>query len=531
MARLSTRGRAVVAISSLLIIALVAAGVVVVVSIGRAVGDLVGAVEDVVATAPTTPGSTPSQEPSPSSPVPSATPRSPVEDPGTAVEDPASIPGKYRAALSEPRKDSAYPEVGDPGVDALHYGLDLTWDRDAEVLSGRARVTFRATADASSVTLDLGEPLRVRSARLDGATVRTDHDGTHLVVHAPVKDDAVHTLVVDYRGTPQPVAAPSTRSDMTGGLGWTVDPRGQVWTMQEPYGAHTWYPVNDHPSDKAFYDITVRAPRGWVGIANGALRSRKDTADATVTRWSLASPASSYLTTIAIGDYRQFTAKAAGGRVVSLWAAPGSTRAANDVRVAADALDWLESRLGEYPFETLGFVVVDSDSAMETQTMITMGDTEYALEPATFVHELAHQWYGDLVTPTDWRDVWMNEGMATYLQVVWESQHGGYPLEAHLALWRMEDGSLRADAGPPAAFDPEDFGVNNVYTSPALMWHDLRGRLGDDAFWRIVRDWPRVHDLGHATRTEYLAWVEKRADVGDLDPFFDAWLLGETTPH
>ena len=97
---------------------------------------------------------------------------------------------------------------------------------------------------------------------------------------------------------------------------------------------------------------------------------------------------------------------------------------------APAGLDWLEERLGPYPFDSLGFLLVDSSSGMETQTMITLGATDYTTSPAVLVHEIAHQWYGDQVTPDDWRDVWMNEGMAMYLQGCWQAEADGRSVDA-----------------------------------------------------------------------------------------------------
>ena len=110
---------------------------------------------------------------------------------------------------------------------------------------------------------------------LDGEEVDAQHNGKDLVVNAPVKADQKYALVVTYSGTPEPAQAPTTRTDFTT-TGWTVDDDGEVWTMQEPYGAYTWYPVNDQPSDKAFYDFTITAPGDWVGVANGQLQSPGD---------------------------------------------------------------------------------------------------------------------------------------------------------------------------------------------------------------------------------------------------------------
>jgi aminopeptidase N len=200
------------------------------------------------------------------------------------------------------------------------------------------------------------------------------------------------------------------------------------------------------------------------------------------------------------------------------------------MRAAPAGMDWLEDKLGPFPFDTLGFLVVDSKSGMETQTMITLGDTQYATSPEVLVHEMAHHWYGDEVTPVDWRDVWMNEGMATYLQGVWQSEDEGTPLEERVDHWATFDTQLREDAGPPGNYHPDSFGAGNVYYIPAVMWDELRKKLGDDTFWRLVRAWPAAHEGGNADYQEITSWWSEQSGE-DLQNFFNAWLLGPETPQ
>jgi aminopeptidase N len=192
-------------------------------------------------------------------------------------------------------------------------------------------------------------------------------------------------------------------------------------------------------------------------------------------------------------------------------------------------IGWIEKKLGPFPFSSLGFIVVDSNSGMETQTMITLGDTDYTLSPSVVLHEMVHQWYGDQVTPRDWRDVWMNEGMAMYLQLAWEAQRYGPPLARTLSQVAAQAGEMRASAGPPANYDPATFGEGNIYYLPALMWDQLRRRIGDKKFWSLVRAWPRSHDNTNASYDDITAWWSDNTGL-KLRPFFDQWLLGRTSP-
>ena len=317
---------------------------------------------------------------------------------------------------------------------------------------------------------------------LDGADVPFEHTGKDLVVNAPVVQGRALRARGRYSGTPEPTPAPTTRSDFNT-TGWTITPDGEAWTMQEPYGAFTWYPVNDQPSDKALYDITRHRP-----VALGRCRERRADRPERARRAdhdlvAPVVPASSYLVTVAIGDYTRTTNTSKSGVEISYWVPTDRPGLADGLTYAATGLDWLEARLGPYPFDSLGFLLVDSQSGMETQTMITLGATDYATSPAVLVHEMAHQWYGDEVTPDDWRDVWMNEGMAMYLQGIWQAEQDGRSVDEVMDDYASFEAAMRAESGPPADYDPTQFGEGNIYYGPALMWHELRKQIGDDAFF------------------------------------------------
>jgi aminopeptidase N len=450
-----------------------------------------------------------------------------------ATPSPAPAPAPaYGAARSTPREDPYYPAQGDPSVDALHYGLALRWAPRTRTLAGSARITFRSPVAQSRVRLDLGRPLRVRRVALDGRRVRFAHPGKDLVVATgALAAGSRHRLDVSYRGHPRSVAAPTHRGDIPH-LGWTTTRRGEVWTMQEPFGAYTWYPVNDQPADKAFYDVRISVPRGMVGISGGRLVSRRTSAGRTVTRWHLASPASSYLTTIAIGDYVRHTDRGPHRLPISYWLPRRNQKALPELRRTPAMIRWLESKLGRYPFDRIGAVVVPSDSAMETQTLVTMGG-RLMFDRRTFradlLHEYAHQWYGDTVTPDNWTDLWLNESFAMYTQIRWEVARG----YATMAQWRRllteEDQRLRASDGPPGAYHRREFGELCVYYCGALMLDRLRAQLGDQLFGAVWRGWPQQHRFASVDRADYLAWLTARTGR-DLGPFVSRWLTSPTTP-
>jgi aminopeptidase N len=438
-----------------------------------------------------------------------------------------------RGAESEPVDDPYYPQHGEPYLDTLHYDLDLDWDPAAELLVGEAEITFRVTEPREEIQLDFGKPLRITDATLDGAQVETTEDGADLVVTTPgLTADAYHTLNLSYRGSPEPVRAAGSRTDLLS-VGWTTESDGSVWTLQEPWGAYTWYPVNDHPSDKAFYTATISAGDGMIGVFNGEQLDETTDGDVTTTVWHVGAPAASYLITIAIGHYEEHTDEGPDDLPITYWIPEDDTEALDWLEESPDMLAWLEDTLGPFPFSRIGAVVVPSDSAMETQTLVTMGEGVFRADEVTLrgalLHEYAHQWYGDVVTPDNWPDLWLNEGFAMYLQLLWSDSVGLLDYDATIANWESLDRQMRSQYGPPGAYYEDEFASSNVYYSGAVMLHRIREQIGDEAFFDALREWPTVHEYGNANRDDYITWLSDETGT-DLGPFINEWLTSPTTP-
>jgi aminopeptidase N len=195
---------------------------------------------------------------------------------------------------------------------------------------------------------------------------------------------------------------------------------GGVMVAGEPRGASGWYPVNEHPSDKATYRYCVTVDEGYVVGANGT-QERLTAQDGRVTYcWSSQDPISSYLTTIAIGDFNIVTDKSRNGIPIrNYFTVNAPDDILSDFELQADMIDFFETVFGPYPFEAYGSVVhnLELGFALETQTLSTFG-IAFANE-SIIAHELAHQWFGNAVSPAIWQHIWLNEGFATYAELLW----------------------------------------------------------------------------------------------------------------
>jgi aminopeptidase N len=439
-------------------------------------------------------------------------------------------PRRLRAARSQPAEDPYYPQKSNPEFDALHYLLRLDWNGSG--LRGYASVTFRAATRTRKVRLDLSPALEVAEVQLDGRKIGHRHIRDALLLRTGrLAKSSTHHLKIAYAGTPHSVPAPTARVDMTAGLGWNVDSTGSVYTLQEPYGAFTWYPVNDHPSDKAFYDAVITTHGKDVAVFNGDLLSRTHRGNATTSRWHLGAPAASYLVTLAIGPYSRSIVRTRSGMAISYWVQRRDRAVLTKVEnQGTRAFDWLRAHAGPYPFSSLGVVVVHADSAMETQTLITFGRAELRRSDAVLEHEMAHQWFGDSLTPRTWPDLWLNEGWAMYMQQWFERDTGRPPYGGGLHQWRRYDQQSRDTSGPPASYDPRHFGDLNVYLGPAMMLDAIRQHIGDAEFRRLVKAWPAQHKHSSVDREIFTRWL--RSDTGrDLRSLLHRWLDSTRTPR
>ena len=195
---------------------------------------------------------------------------------------------------------------------------------------------------------------------------------------------------------------------------------------------------------------------------------------------------------------------------ITYWARPQDKPELKDLRRTPADLRWLEARLGRYPFAELGVVVSPTDTAEETQTMVTMGaDVLLFDDSGALTHELAHQWYGDEVTPDNWPDLWMNESFAYYLQLRWEAARGIESMAASRRYLDSHDQGFRRHDGPPGRYFKNDFASSSVYDCGALMLDRLHAMLPAPVFARVLREWPRLHRWGSVNRSLWVGYLDR----------------------
>ncbi|AQZ66259.1 putative metallopeptidase [[Actinomadura] parvosata subsp. kistnae] len=437
-----------------------------------------------------------------------------------ATASPAGTPGAPSAG------DPYFPGQGNGGYDTRHYDLTLDYDPASGRLSGRAAISAQATQALSRFNLDLADTLTVRSVTVDGRPASFTQSGSELVV-TPARtlhDRRGFSVVVRYDGTPAHVLDPDGSMD-----GWIKTGDG-VYNANEPQGALTWYPGNHHMTDKATYRFTVTVPADRVAVANGDLVRRTSKGGRATYEWNAREPMASYLATVSIGTFDLTDRRVGRYRVTTAVDPQARGDATGFAERHPPVLDYFGELFGRYPYSSTGGIVDNAPEvgyALETQTRPL-----YPRVPSEslLAHELAHQWFGDSVTPTLWRDIWLNEGFATYAEWLWADKLGTRTVQAAFdeAYARPADDEFwqtpTADPG-----GPENLFHDPVYDRGAMTLHALRGATGDAAFFAILRAWAREHRYGNADTAAFISLAE-RVSGKDLGALFDAWLFKPGKP-
>ncbi|MFE3169879.1 M1 family metallopeptidase [Streptomyces sp. NPDC059224] len=436
---------------------------------------------------------------------------------------PAPTPGA--AGIGDPY----FPELGNGGFDARHYDLDVAYNPDTDRLDGRTTLTARATQKLSSFDLDL-QKLEVTRVEVDGRRAQFTRTGDEITItpRNPLAKRHEFTVSVAYGGIPEALNGPIVfGSD----YGWMKTTDG-VFVACEPNAASTWFPSSDHPSDKATYDIRIKAPKGLTGVSNGRLVSTYDKGASTYTHWRESRPMATYLATATIGKFDVRTGRTPSGIPIYVAIDPvlADSNSVDVYAVTAAATDYWSQIFGPYPFEETGAIVDDMPEAGFSLEVQSKPAYSAVRNETTIVHELAHQWFGDSVSVAQWKDIWLNEGFATYAQWLWAEHQGTRSAhDSFLAGYnsRAADnpfwGTVVADPQRDTMF------ASAVYQRGAMTLQMLRERIGDTAFFKLLPAWTKLHRYGNADTADFIRLAEKVSGQ-QLDDLFQTWLFTTGKP-
>jgi aminopeptidase N len=440
----------------------------------------------------------------------------------------------------------------DRNISIKHLKLDLRFDHERRYVEGVATFTLSPINDGlTHFDLDIAE-MAIKSVSL---------------VRAEESDDE-RSLPLEFGTRPEKLEIefdrPYARNEsLTVEIAYSCSPRKglffvepdeaypnkprQIWSQGENEDAHWWFPCHDVTNQKMTTEMIATVKSDFFALSNGELLSVRENDGGRTYHWRQSQPAPAYLVTIVIGEYEALDDDF-DGLPITYYVYKDRVREGRRLFDATPRMiEFFEEKFGyHYPYPKYAQILVDDFlfGAMENTSASTFTDRCLLDDPATIdlsyddivAHELAHQWWGDLVTCKDWSHIWLNESFATYSEYLWR-EHARGREEARFALFQDFLTYLREDRTShrrPIVFNryrfSEDMMDRHAYEKGACVLDMLRWELGDDAFFRTITHYLEKHEFGNAETNDFKVAVEE-ATGRNLHWFFDQWLYGPGYPE
>ena len=430
--------------------------------------------------------------------------------------------------------DPYYPGSGNGGYQVARYDIAVQYDPGTNALTGTTTITGTVTEAVrlGRFDLDLQPTMAVSSVIVNGSSAGFTHPGAELVITPTVGLPPGSALLVTVSYTGRPSVIPGGTAGLGNG-GWYRTPSGGAIAIGEPYSASAWYPVDEHPSDPASYQVTATVPAKWSVISNGVAGTTGlpvPPAGMRVFRWVERAPITSYESTIYIDTFSTITDKTATGLPIVSVFAPSRALARYQALAAQTPriLQVLGNHYGRYPLSAAGGIYTGQQLqfALETATRPVYANW---VTTNVLVHELTHQWFGDDVFIRRWADVCLNECFASYGPWLWDQDVHHVDLDAQwvqqMRLARTDPAfwsSPLVDMGPGHEFTA-------VYTRGPLAIHALRKQMGERDFAALLTGWPATYGGQVVSWSDFVAYVN-RISGQNLTAFIAAWFQGRTVP-
>ena len=438
-------------------------------------------------------------------------------------------------AGGEPHPADTYPK--NLQIDALHYSFRITLADDTDEIVGEAGIDIRFLAEGvSRVRLDLigrggdGRGMFVSEiTSSDGPVTFTHQDGElFIALSAPSRKDQRTLFTVHYRGIPATglIIGPNKHGDRT------------FFSDNWPNKARNWLPTIDHPYDKATSELIVTAPNHYQVVSNGLMIEETDLSGAMrLTHWKQSVPTATWLYSLGVARFAMQHVGDYQGKAIQTWVYYQDRDAGfYDFAVPTkQVLEFYGDMVGPYSYEKLANIQAASvGGGMEAASAIFYGGNSVTGERTTrwrnvVIHEIAHQWFGNAVTESDWDDVWLSEGFATYFTLLFrEHQYGRDDFVEGLKRSRDRVRSFYED-NPDYRIvhdnldDMSRVTSSQTYQKGGWTLHMLRGVIGDEAFWRGIQDYYRMYRDKNASTDDFRRAMEE-ASGRDLSGFFQQWL-------
>ena len=453
----------------------------------------------------------------------------PIDSTSPTSAPSTSVPTTLVGVLDEDGVgDALFPALGNPGIDVEHYTLTLDYDPKRNKISATEHVDILMTENRATFTLDSDGPV-VSAVSVDGVPATFTATAPELFITPVSALTSGQRIGVDLAYTLTPAPVPSAAGQE---VGWFATPGGS-YVLDEPEGTHTWVPSNDHPSDKATYRFELTVPSGLTAVANGRLVDHTTGTSTETWIWQEDRPMATYLIQLLTGDYEVVDGVGPNGLpLLSVVFHNDRVTMQPYLDSIDDQIDFFDDFFGPYPLDRYGIAITDSfpGLAMETMERSMFSREDFSTgrldsgQELFLSHELAHQWFGDAVSPSRWTDVWLNESFATYGEWMWLDHLGLGAIDAS-AQAGLSSRPPQSTARPGAA---DLFGFNS-YDGGAVVLHALRKAIGDDLFFTLLRRWVTDNN-GSSRTTEDFVRLANEIAGRDLTEFFATWLYADQLP-
>ncbi len=409
-------------------------------------------------------------------------------------------------------------------IDILHYDLELDLYPKEKMLKGIAEITgVTMEPELDRIDLNFYNNLKIKELTLNNLSAKFENEGTKLSVFLDDVRMDTFKLKVVYEGTPK-------LAGLSAFVFGEIDGRSAVYNLSEPSYASTWFPCNDIPSDKVLLDIKITNDSSQTSISNGFLVSKELNRDRMTYHWKTYYPISTYLICLYSSKYVEFEDKyiSADGDTMPIqyYAFPNQLDEAKiDFKDTPKMIAFFSKTFGEYPFIKEKYGIAEflwQMGAMEHQTITGIGSNFVGGKnffEDVYVHELAHHWWGNAVGPATWKDIWLNEGFATYSEALYaESKSGKDALQSTML-------NKFSDEFSNMLYDPgENLFSPTVYDKGAWVLHMLRWEVGDSIFFEILRTYFEKFKYKSAATNDFIHVCENLSKR-DLTKFFDQWVF------
>lgn len=412
-------------------------------------------------------------------------------------------------------------------IDILHYNLKFDLNVNEKILNGISTITAAKISPVDSIIeLNLYDNLEVTNLKVNGVESEYSRSKNRLFIQTSKELNDTFKIEIVYKGTPK-------RSGFDGFVFGEVNGQSLVYNISEPIYAPTWFPCDDDPSDKAFLDIEITNDSQYVSVSNGNLINVEIKEDKKTYHYKTVYPISTYLVAVYSAPYKSFydVYKGLDGNdsmKIEYFVMPEHFKDSKiDFAEHLDIMKTLSELFGEYPFIKEKYGVAEflwNYGAMENQTITGIGYAfvgGYDFFKDTYVHELAHHWWGNSVGPKTWNDIWLNEGFATYSEALYaEAKHGKDALTSKMQ-------SKFSDNFRGTLYAPKDLFGETVYDKGAWVLHMLRYEIGDSSFFKSLHNYYDLYKYSNASVEDFKDVCENVSSI-NLDKFFDQWVYNGT---